>query len=207
MPALLVLIGCLAIVLVLALPSVARAAAATPNAAVAPMLNSEHIKKAELNWIKGNIELSPSSKTFKFWYPNCNDFVVTMSKAGGKQIDETHATPGQKPGECVYSFKAPPAGEAVLIGLREVRFKADKSDPNAVKLDKWVPVHDARGWPVKMQGVYVKMQSTDYAKLVPAVNGEFSVKLVSDKWVKLSPGQDATVPLFVNVMDSSGRSY
>jgi hypothetical protein len=209
MPAILLFLGCLAIVLVLAIPSVARAATATPPASVVPMLNGDHLKKAELLFIKGEISLSPSSKLVKFWKPDCDNLVVTMRKAGGEQIAETHAMPSATPGQCTYSFKAPPAGEMVLIGLRPVGFKTDKPQPTMklLKLDPKIGCASTDKSPAMLKGIYIKMQgSAEYAKLVPAVNGDIWIKGESHT-VKLVPGQGATVPLFVNVQDSSGKSY
>jgi hypothetical protein len=191
-------LGCLAIVFVLALPSIARAAA-PPVTAVGPASVDQFI------WVKGAIELSPASqKMIKFWNPVCSGIIIEGRKAGGELVASTHATPGSTPGECVYALKVP-AGQALSIGVQDMSFKADAKDPS-VKLLKIDPVVNTKTFDkTGPSGAYFKYW-TGWAKLVPAVNGEFTIK-GEQKLLKLAPGQGATVPLFIDFSSKGGAAY
>jgi hypothetical protein len=171
----LVLVGCLALLTLIAIPSFGRANP-TREIAAPTAVENVYLKLAD---IKGEIIADPSLKLgfLDLSGPGCSKLVVVaMRKAGGEQQEfKTNAIPGSKPGTCIYSFKQLPAG-TYDFGVQEIHFRPSdgksldhkhKHEPDYLKLaqayklqkgesayylkygdqfDKWVPAADGGVW-------------------------------------------------------------
>jgi len=116
----LVLVGCLALVTLIAIPSFARANAALTAAAQTSSLTREIAEPIYLQWLKGSIVPDGTSIKSKIRFDalSCESLMVTVRKAGG----ETFSTPGVSDGKggCSYSFsnKVPADGGAWTLGVQ-----------------------------------------------------------------------------------------
>lgn len=130
----LVLIGCLAIVTLIAIPSFARANATLTAASQTSSLTREIAAPIYMTWIKGGIVPDSSLKTqFKFDALSCADFTVTLRKAGGTQFTTQGVSDGN--GGCTYSFsgKVPADGGAWTIGVQNVDIAPTPASLNYLK--------------------------------------------------------------------------
>jgi hypothetical protein len=188
MSGLIVLFACLAIVIAIAVPTVARAAGSPskPPAVTRVVAAVDAFLKLD-----GLIEFQKQDgslyKEIKLTDAECSHLVVVAYKGSdttGPVISRTHASLGKDPSACVYSLKLP-ANQNVTIGVESFSWGASKlSSAEFLKLtpaDKWMP----------------SVKTADGTFLKSAIKGESVFQKID---YKEHQGQAAlNMPLFVKL--------